>query len=101
MGYDYIIRVSVDTTKEITKESLLEAYKNFIHDTTSEFYFGCDDHGGSNTLACGGIKDYIKKLMIFTKHFKNTTFTFYNHYFDYESLEILVIKNKIRLLYHV
>jgi hypothetical protein len=97
MGYGYIIRVGVDSTDGLTKESLLKAYEKFLKNNKKnniEFFFGCDGHGGSGWLSCGGLSNYRENLFKFTSEFPNTTFTFYNHMFDYASYDIVIIKNK-------
>lgn len=94
MGYDYVIRVSIDSLDGLTKDKLLEAYEKFKNSGNANFYFGCEGHGGSGWLSCGGLNKYLEKLFTFTQEFPNKTFTFYNHYFDYFSFEKIVVKDK-------
>jgi len=96
MGYDYVIRITVDSFDDITEEQLLKAYDKFLkynEYNEATFFFGCDGHGGCQWLSCGDLKKYTKKLQEFTKDFPTKTFTFYNHFFDYCTFEKIVIKN--------
>jgi hypothetical protein len=94
MGYDYVIRVTVDDDSDLTPELLLSAYEKFKKYGDAEFFFGCEGHGGSQWLSCGGLIEYLDKLKIFTKEFPSKIFTFYNHFFDYTAFEKIVIKNE-------
>jgi hypothetical protein len=93
MGYDYVIRISVDSLDGLTKNDLKNAYEKFKNDKSAEFFFGCEGHGGSRWISCGGLEKYFNKLTHFTSQFPTKTFIFYNHCFDYETMEIIAIKN--------
>jgi hypothetical protein len=97
MGYDYVIRVTVDSDSDLTAELLLSAYEKFKKYGDAEFFFGSEGHGSASWLSCGGLNEYVDKLIVFTQEFPTKTFTFYNHFFDYFAFEKIVIKNKERI----
>lgn len=102
MGYDYIIRVAINYKDGTYNNNiyydchkLAKTYRKLKRED-KDFYihFATDGHGGSKSLSCGINKNHLEILFKFTSLFPETTFTFYTHYFDFEGVQILVVKDK-------
>jgi hypothetical protein len=102
MGYDYIIRVAINYKDGSFHNNiyydchkLVKAYRKLKRED-KDFYihFATDGHGGSRSLSCGIAGDHLKTLFKFTSLFPDIIFTFYTHYFDFEGVQILVVKNQ-------